>query len=60
MTDKVKKQKKTFTMRQEIFTKLKIFSARRNIPYGIIIEALVDTYLDEPTSFPEVEFSKYK
>lgn len=60
MTEKIHKTKKTFTMRPEIFLKLKVYSVRHAIPYGIVIETLVDTFLTNPENFTSVNFDKYK
>jgi len=65
MTDSLKtpvseKLKKTFTIRPEVFTKLNMYSAQKNIPYSVIIEALLSTYFEDSSAFPNINFENYK
>jgi len=54
------KQKCTFTISPHIFVKLNIYSAQKGLPYSRIIEALIDTYIEDPIAFPSINFDKYK
>lgn len=57
---KVQKLKKSFLIHGDAFIKLKIYSAQKNIPYGVILEALADSYVSDPNSFPKIDFQKYR
>jgi len=54
------KKKVVFTIHPDVFIKLKVFAAKRLMPYSIILEALADAYVDDPNSFPTLNFDKYK
>lgn len=57
-----KKIRRTFTLNPEIFNNLKVFAARNQIPYSLILEELANTFLKDPTLFPSVSelINKYK
>ena len=54
------KMKRSFTISPEVFVKLRVYSSKHGIPYSLIIEGLVDAYTEDSTSFPVINFSKYK
>ena len=57
---KMKKKIRSFTISPEVFVKLKVYSSKKGIPYSVIIEALVDAYVSDPISFPEIRFDRYR
>lgn len=59
MREKLNKMKRSFTIPRELFIQLKLYAVKKNIPYSIIIEAIIDIYLKNPENF-EIDFSKYK
>ncbi len=57
---KNKKQKCTFMIAPHIFVKLNVYAAQKGIPYSRVIEALIDSYIEDPVAFPNINFDKYK
>jgi len=61
MDERPKEKKKiTIIMRPAVFIKLKIYSAKYNIPYSCVIEGLVDVFTEDSNLFPKIDFYKYK
>lgn len=48
------------SLRPEVFIKLKIYSAKHRVPYSVILEALADNFIEDPNSFINVNFDKYR
>ncbi len=59
-TSSPKKKLVSFTIKPEIFIKLKIYSSKYNVPFGCVIEGLVDTFTEDSNLFPKIDFYKYK
>ena len=59
-TQPKEKKKVTFNIRPAVFIKLKIYSAKYNIPFSCVIEGLVDTFIEDSNLFPKIDFYKYK
>ena len=57
---KNQKQKCTFMVAPFIFVKLNVYAAQKGIPYSRVMEAVMDTYLEDPIAFPSINFDKYK
>lgn len=55
-----KKKLISFTIRPSTFIKLKIYSAKYDIPYSCVIEGLVDVFTEDSNLFPKIDFYKYK
>ena len=53
------KIKRTFLIDKKLFADLKVYSSRHAIPYGMILETLIDAFLNEPQLFAEIDFTKY-
>jgi hypothetical protein len=54
-----KKKVTTFGIHPEVLLKLKVYSLQHAVPYGTILEALADTFLQDPSIFPSIEFKEY-
>jgi len=58
-TEKSPKKKRSFTISPNVFIKLKVYSSQKGIPYSIILEALADSYIENPSDFPVIHFERY-
>jgi hypothetical protein len=56
----IQKKKICMLIRKDVLIKLKVLAAQKSLPYSIVIEALADSYCEDPVSFPPINFDKYR
>jgi len=58
--EELAKKKVTFTIRPNVFIKLKVYAAQNGLPYSVVLEALADSYIEDPIAFPPLHFERYR